>query len=106
MLDVMGVYNESFSMWDYENFDFGALIESLEGQGASKRVESSVLPVTSTTNRVNIKKSYLIHFLMKQVHSCALIETLNVQFSETLTSPKNSNWHERYSRNSKRNTSF
>ena len=31
MLDVMGVYNESFSMWDYEKFDFGALIESLEG---------------------------------------------------------------------------
>ena len=43
MLDVMGVYNESFSMWDYENFYFGAFIESLEGQGASKRVESSVL---------------------------------------------------------------
>ena len=30
MLYVMGVYKESFSMWDYENFHFGALIESLD----------------------------------------------------------------------------
>ena len=41
ILDVVGVYNESFFIWDYENSDFGTLIESLEGWGASKRVESS-----------------------------------------------------------------
>ena len=59
MLDVMGVYNESFSMWDYENFDFGALIESLEGQGASKRVESSVLPVTSRQLTESTSKNHI-----------------------------------------------